>query len=121
VKNDLIHNDDKIKKAKYESFVDLNTASNDNHLLFGNIFTAISELIDIDHLLDLIIENDILKLNLILKDEKSRNEMYSQIQQYELFTKINEIRANLLRFCRMFNICMYSTKEPKLLEKVLIT
>ncbi len=118
MKNDLIHDDDKIKKAKYESFVDLNTASNENHLLFENVFTAISELIDIDYLLDLVVENDILKLNLLLKDDRSRKEKYNQIQQYELFNKINEIRSNLLRFCRMFNICMYSTKEPKLLEKV---
>ena len=117
VKNDLIHEDDKIKKAKYESYVELNTAANENHLLFENVFSAISELIDIDYILDLIVENDILKLNL-LNDAKKRKEMYNLVKDYQLFAKINEIRAKLLRFCRMFNICMYSSQEQKLVERV---
>lgn len=120
VKNDLIHDDDILKKRKYEKLVDLNTSANENHLLFENIFSAISELIDIDYILDLIVENDILKLNLLSKDDKRRTEMYNLVQDYQLFSKINEIRANLLQFCRVFNMCMYNSRDQKLVERVKI-
>ena len=91
VKNDLIHDDDVIKKTKYSKLIDLNTASNENYLLFENIFSAISELIDIDHILDLIVETNILKLNLLSKDDKRRTEMYNLVKDYQLFSKINEL------------------------------
>ena len=118
VKNDLIHDDDVIKKTKYSKLIDLNTASNENYLLFENIFSAISELIDIDHILDLIVETNILKLNLLSKDDKRRTEMYNLVKDYQLFSKINEIRANLLRFCREFNLCIYSSRDQKLVDRV---
>lgn len=98
--------------------MDLNTAANENHLLFENIFSAISELIDIDYILDLIVENDILKLNILGNENRKRVDMYNLVEDYQLYTKINEIRQNLLKFCRMFNMCMYNTKDAKLVERV---
>ncbi len=114
----MINKDDPLKLKKYESILQLNTQPNENLLLYENLFTAVSELIDIDFILDKIVEKDIQSLKYQRKLKNKNNNNPEKSEEYQLYTSINEMRMKLLRFCRNFNICVYNSKDPKLTERV---